>query len=529
MGWDATTQESTSNVGDTPIGREPGLALVVLWSRDEPWRAGEVMLLPPGDRRVYVFGRGDDPPEDPTHHRLRLVRQRPGHNAVTPPLGSPKVSRAHLRIQRIDARSVTLENIGRRSMLVRGKDVHQAVLSLVGRRDDPRQLSGSTRTETVTLQGELLLLLIERPQTLPSPLHMAPTLPGFGAPCELGLIGESAPIWELRDQLAFAAQSDAPTLVHGLPGAGLDLLADAAQRARPARPARSIDLAAIPPESHRAALFSTSGLFAPADAPFDVIIRGLDALAPTLAPELARVLVERRVVTGDQPHPRPFEGRVIATTSRLESLSSPLRGPFHHLVRATALADRRDDLPFLVMTELRDIFDSEALFRARHPKLPAPSLRLMEALALAPLDGGLPALRASLIRSLALSSGPELTPPPELGPIPAEDPAPLATPTATSATPPPEPAGAATPPPADVPAAVLAALPELTKSERVVLQHLARNKTSREIAKTLFVSVRTVQNHRARICDKLGLRGNNALLGIAVLLRDYLGPPPDRA
>lgn len=524
MAWDATTQESTSNVGDTPPGREPGLALVILWSRDEPHRAGEVLLLPPGDRKVHIFGRGDEPPDDPTHHRLRLVRQRPGHNAITPPLASPKISRAHLRIQRLDARSVAIENLGKRAMRVRNKEVQQAVLSLGPRPLDalPRPQSTSP-SQTVSIQGELLALLVERPAALPEQLHTDQTSPGFGAPCGLGLIGESPCIWELRDQLALAGRDAAPTLLHGPPGAGLAQLAEAAQRAATSsasRAATSLDLSATPPEDHRLALFGPSGVFADGH---DVILQGLDGLAPQVVADLVRVLVERRLPTHPPTPPRPFEGRVIATTSRLDSLPSSLRGAFHHLVRARPLDERRDDLPFLALTEIRDIVATETLFRTRYPSPPPPSLALLELLSQLPLEGGLPTLRGILVRSMALTTGPELIAPPDL-PLPAE---PTAQPGPQSATPNPnaEPALPA-PPPKDIPPSVLTGLPQLTKSERIVLQHLARNKTSREIAKTLFVSVRTVQNHRARICDKLGLRGNNALLGVALELREHLGPPP---
>lgn len=55
----------------------------------------------------------------------------------------------------------------------------------------------------------------------------------------------------------------------------------------------------------------------------------------------------------------------------------------------------------------------------------------------------------------------------------------------------------------------------LTAAERRVLQRLSQNKTSREIASELSVSIRTVQNHRASICMKLGLQGYNRLLQFA--------------
>jgi DNA-binding NarL/FixJ family response regulator len=56
----------------------------------------------------------------------------------------------------------------------------------------------------------------------------------------------------------------------------------------------------------------------------------------------------------------------------------------------------------------------------------------------------------------------------------------------------------------------------LSPAEKRVLQLLARNVTSREIAGALGVSVRTVENHRANICRKLSLRGPHRLLELAL-------------
>jgi len=63
---------------------------------------------------------------------------------------------------------------------------------------------------------------------------------------------------------------------------------------------------------------------------------------------------------------------------------------------------------------------------------------------------------------------------------------------------------------------------QLTPTERRILKLLSENKTSREIAAELFVSHRTVENHRANICQKLGLSGNNALLKFALENRSQL-------
>jgi DNA-binding NarL/FixJ family response regulator len=59
-------------------------------------------------------------------------------------------------------------------------------------------------------------------------------------------------------------------------------------------------------------------------------------------------------------------------------------------------------------------------------------------------------------------------------------------------------------------------LKDLTPTERRILPLIANNKTSREIADELFISVRTVENHRANICQKLELHGAHALLKFAL-------------
>ncbi|MFQ5630142.1 MAG: response regulator [bacterium] len=56
----------------------------------------------------------------------------------------------------------------------------------------------------------------------------------------------------------------------------------------------------------------------------------------------------------------------------------------------------------------------------------------------------------------------------------------------------------------------------LTETERRVLRLIAENRTSKDIAAALFISYRTVQNHRNNICKKLDLRGHNKLLQFAI-------------
>jgi DNA-binding NarL/FixJ family response regulator len=59
-------------------------------------------------------------------------------------------------------------------------------------------------------------------------------------------------------------------------------------------------------------------------------------------------------------------------------------------------------------------------------------------------------------------------------------------------------------------------LGDLTPTELRILKLIAEYKTSKEIAAQLFISYRTVENHRTSICHKLGIHGSNALIKFAL-------------
>ncbi len=69
---------------------------------------------------------------------------------------------------------------------------------------------------------------------------------------------------------------------------------------------------------------------------------------------------------------------------------------------------------------------------------------------------------------------------------------------------------------------ILEKLALLTPSEKQVLRLLSLNKTSSQIAEELFISSRTVQNHRMNISHKLGLSGHNKLLLFAIEYKSLL-------
>lgn len=59
-------------------------------------------------------------------------------------------------------------------------------------------------------------------------------------------------------------------------------------------------------------------------------------------------------------------------------------------------------------------------------------------------------------------------------------------------------------------------LTSLTQSERKILEKVAQYKSTKEIADELYISEKTVSNHRMNIAKKLNLSGKNSLLRFAI-------------
>jgi len=69
-------------------------------------------------------------------------------------------------------------------------------------------------------------------------------------------------------------------------------------------------------------------------------------------------------------------------------------------------------------------------------------------------------------------------------------------------------------------AEVSARLKLLTPRERAVLELLVNGRASKEIASELTLSVRTVESHRARILEKLGVDSATQVVRMALLARE---------
>jgi DNA-binding NarL/FixJ family response regulator len=73
-------------------------------------------------------------------------------------------------------------------------------------------------------------------------------------------------------------------------------------------------------------------------------------------------------------------------------------------------------------------------------------------------------------------------------------------------------------------------MPALTAREREIAALIARGLTNRQIARQLFVSVRTVEAHVSRILDKLSVRSRSAIATLTTtsLVAANLGLAPRR-
>jgi DNA-binding NarL/FixJ family response regulator len=62
----------------------------------------------------------------------------------------------------------------------------------------------------------------------------------------------------------------------------------------------------------------------------------------------------------------------------------------------------------------------------------------------------------------------------------------------------------------------------LTNAERIILKLISEEKTSQQIADELFISPKTVENHRNNMSKKLRLSGTHSLLKFALSKKDLL-------
>jgi len=198
------------------------------------------------------------------------------------------------------------------------------------------------------------------------------------------IVGESAPVQELRQLIELVARSDATVLIHGPSGSGKELVAQEvhAQSARATAPFVAVNCAAIPESLLESELFGhEKGAFTGADARrigrFEAAQSGtifldeIGEMSVDLQSKMLRVLEERKLTRVGGTQAIDVDIRVVAATNR--DLGEAIRAGgfredlFYRLnvfpITVPSLAARREDVPQLAEYFLR-------LLRYPHTKIP---------------------------------------------------------------------------------------------------------------------------------------------------------------
>ncbi len=328
-------------------------ALAIAWCADEPWRVGEVALLPPGNPGASrVLGRGE---RDGDERRLTFARARPSSFEPQPGLASPRVSRVQLAVGARGDERIALENVGRLRMMLNGVDTTRDIAS-VG--------------DVIELGSQLVLRVVQR-RVAPS-RSSAPTFP-FGDADPHGIVGESEAAWALREAIAFVARRPGHVLVTGPSGTGKELVARAihASSSRATLPLMARNAATFPDSLIDAELFGNAknypnagmperpGLVGDADGT-TLFLDEIGELPLPMQAHFLRVLDAGEYVRLGETRPRRADLRLVAATNRApESLKHDLLARFALRVAVVGLDDRRDDVPLLLRHRLRAIAASE--------------------------------------------------------------------------------------------------------------------------------------------------------------------------
>lgn len=409
-------QEPGEGAGHAPVG-----SLVLLWSRDEPDRAGEEALLPgarPG--AAALLGRAGLTPGEPVPH-LEWVRKRPGQAEPTGPLRTPYLSREQLRFETGTDGGLQVDNLGRARLLLDGRPVDRAALA-----------PGAV----LEIEGLALMLCDVRPFALPpfpSGCAAWPAFP-FGQADPLGLVGESPACWALRQRVAFVAPRAAHVLVRGPSGTGKEAVAQAihALSPRSRRPLLSRNAATIPEGLVDAELFGNlrnypnpgmaerPGMVGEADGS-SLFLDEFGELPPAVQAHLLRLLDSGEYSRLGESKPRRSDLRLVGATNRPdEALKADVLARFRLRVDTPGLEQRRGDVPLLARHLLSRIARTDrAMARRWFPDgdpaaMPRLDPALVTALVRRPYGTHVRELEALLWRAMETSTGDTLQPWPEL-------------------------------------------------------------------------------------------------------------------
>ncbi len=283
-------------------------------------------------------------------------------------MGDPYVSRKQVVLRWLD------EEQRFEVAPVQGASRQVAVVDLGGSRGVTlRVLQGPTQLPagTVLALGNRMLLLLD----------VSPWRPR--GEDRMGMIGETAFAWRLRDDIRMVARFEKPALILGPTGAGKELVARAIHEmsGRNPGPFVPVNCAAVPEHLAESLLFGhkkgsftgaakdNPGVFREAHTG-TLFLDELGELPTTLQAKLLRVLQEGTVTPVGSHRPQTVDTRLVAATNRnpdFEIHAGNLRQDFYyrvaaHPIHVPSLAQRRWDVPLLFTHFLQQS-------RQHHPEL----------------------------------------------------------------------------------------------------------------------------------------------------------------
>jgi two-component system nitrogen regulation response regulator GlnG/two-component system response regulator HydG len=351
-----TDSESVDDARGLPARTQP--VLLLAWCPSEPSRVGEILMLPEGVREV-VFGREASAGD---HTRIGLSRVRPGVVEDAGPLRTPFVSRTQLALQ-VDGDHVRVHNLGKRAMQINDQAVDAGVLGI---------------GQTLQIGGQLVFYCMRRP-VMPAPQPPV-RMHRFGEPDALGIVGESAAAWKLRERIAFVGARAPHVLILGESGTGKELVAQALHASSPRARHKLVarNAATFPAGLIDAELFGNvanypnpgmperPGVVGTADGS-TLFLDEIGELPGELQAHLLRFLdgggEYQRL--GDT-RPRTADVRVLAATNRpVAELKHDLAARLPLRIHVPSLNDRIEDVPVLVRHLLRTIAASDPSIGAK--------------------------------------------------------------------------------------------------------------------------------------------------------------------
>jgi two-component system response regulator HydG len=368
---DGTTVSEDEDQADSrdsgPAGADR-LALLLAWSKDEPWRIGEVLLLPAESGATVWFGRGPSAPGQPI--KGTLGQQRPGRWAPSPPITARAISRYQLSLRRI-GETYAAHNDGRCPLLRNGVETTECEISA---------------GDLLQLGKQFLFLCCRRPEQIPGEEGAYPSFP-FGQPDPHGIVGESPSIWQLRRQILFVAARPDHVLVRGGSGSGKELVARAihALSSRGNQAMVSRNAATLPEALIDAELFGNAknypnpgmadrrGLVGEAHGS-TLLLDEVAELPHAAQAHLLRVLDRGEYQRLGEGRARESNFRLIAATNReVADLKPDLAARLTFRIAVPDLDSRIEDVPLLVRYLLQRIAergDAAALelFPGRDPQ-----------------------------------------------------------------------------------------------------------------------------------------------------------------